>query len=587
MAFAIAAAGVLDPALNVSGASRPRLAIVALRSAARDDVGVRDRLVRDLSGSFEIVANITSDAAAAVLIGDRIPDDPVPDTLRVATVTMAENVEPGVRIVRVDAPREIPPATVIHLNTVLEARGQAGRSSDVIAAIAGLDVGRASHRWTRDVERWRASLDVVPVGEPPYAIRIRVPPSPTVDGGTATRPGSVVSASSRTVADVVVDVRRTLIRVEFYDPRPSWATTFVRRALEADRRFQVATISSTSRGVAAQTPGAVALTDPRLDTFEVVVVGGLERLTAAEGRALDRYMRERGGAVVLAPDRRIEAGPAHDLVSDLSAGVRHQPELTERLLERAATIDAEAPATSLRASELLTVHAPSAAADVIARVPGAQGGPVVVSTPHGEGRLLLSGALDAWRFRAADDGAFDRFWQSTIAGLALNVPPPIALRVDPQIVRPGGRASVMVRVRSRQPGGVSASLVGEQPIRLLPNPEPGEYRGEFVAGNTTGRSIVEARSAEGERTDAPVLVQADASPVREPNAPMLSLSSSSHRGIDVTPEHLADLERFLRQKIVAPRTPLVRHPMRSMWWISAFVFCVSTEWWMRRRQGLR
>ena len=115
------------------------------------------------------------------------------------------------------------------------------------------------------------------------------------------------------MADVVVDVRRDPLRVEFYDPRPSWATTFVRRALEADARFQVATLSSTSRGISAQTGGAVPLDDPRLDAFDVVIVGGLDRLSAADVRALDRYMRERGGAVVVVPDQRIDAGPARDL----------------------------------------------------------------------------------------------------------------------------------------------------------------------------------------------------------------------------------------------------------------------------------
>ena len=94
IAFAIAVAALVDPAITLSGAARPRLAVVALRSAAPDDLRVRDRLVRDLSGAFEVVANVTSDAAAAVLIGDRIPDDSVPHELRVATVTMPDEVAP-------------------------------------------------------------------------------------------------------------------------------------------------------------------------------------------------------------------------------------------------------------------------------------------------------------------------------------------------------------------------------------------------------------------------------------------------------------------------------------------------------------
>lgn len=607
IALAIAITGVVDPAITLSGASRPRVAVVARRPPAPAAADVRDRLVRDLSTAFEIVTDVTSDAAAAVVIGDRMPNDPLPDSLLIATVTTPPVLGPGVRIVRVNAPREIPAATMIHLEVELEGLGLAGQTTEVTAAIAGLEISRVSHRWTAD-ERWRAGLDVVPFGEPPYAIRVRLEPdtteageatptirlkrdtspvseatkgtTPVVSGFRKTVPTLVDSGFSRTAADVVVDVRRTPFRVEFYDPRPSWATTFVRRALEADARFQVATTSFTSRGISAQAGGAVSLADPRLDTFDVIIVGGLDRLSAAEGRALDRYMRERGGAVVVVPDQRIDAGPGRDLVSN--------PDLVERLLEQPARLAATPPAASLQASELLILRAVPPGTDVIARVPGTDSSSVIVSMPRGDGRLLLSGAMDAWRFRAADNDAFDRFWQSTIAGLALTVPPPVAISIDPPVLRPGEQGDVTVRVRSRDVTGVSAAIGSEQPIRLFPDPETGVYRGRVVANDSIGRSTIAVRAAgaQAASASATLLVQADAQHVR-PGAPSLGLLSSSHRGINVTPERVTDLERFLRAAVVAPRVPVVRHPMRSTWWILPFTLCLSSEWWMRRRRGLR
>ena len=94
--------------------------------------------------------------------------------------------------------------------------------------------------------------------------------------------------------------------------------------------------------------------------------------------------------------------------------------------------------------------------------------------------------MDAWRFRAADNGAFDRFWQSTIAGLALAVPPPIAIDVDPPLLRPGepGRRHGPGAF-ARRDGG-ERSVDGDQPIRLLPEPEAGVYRGDFVAKRDAG-----------------------------------------------------------------------------------------------------
>ena len=248
-----------------------------------------------------------------------------------------------------------------------------------------------------------------------------------------------------------------------------------------------------------------------------------------------------------------------------------------------------APAASLQASELLVLRSLTPGSDIVARVPGSDGSAVIVSMPRGDGRLLLSGAMDAWRFRAKDSAAFDRFWQSAIAGLALAVPPPIALSVDPPILFPGERGEVTVRVRPHDVGAVSASLDGDQPIRLIPDAEPGVYRGRFVARETPGRSTVEVRAAAAQPLSAShtLLVQADARRLRSTLPSSLGLLSASHRGIDVTPEHLADLTRFLQGAVVSPRVPLVRHPMRSTWWILPFALSLCAEWWLRRRRGLR
>ncbi|MGH9140414.1 MAG: hypothetical protein ACRD2I_04630 [Vicinamibacterales bacterium] len=490
----------------------------------------------------------------------------MPDSLLVATVTMPEIERSGARIARLDAPRAVPRGTSIPIEVELEGRGLSSQTTNVTATIAGLEVGRVSHRWNANEVRWRARIEAVPVGEPPFVVRIE--------------------AGRGAVADAVVDVRRTPFRVEFYDPRPSWATTFVRRALESDARFQVAALTFTSRGISTQTGGAVPLSDSRLDGFDVLIVGGLDRLSAKEGRSLDRYMRERGGAVVILPDQRIDAGSARELILG--------QELNERLLEQPATLIVTPPAGSLRATELLAMGALPPVAEVIAQIPGAAGlstpgPPVIASMPRGDGRLLLSGAMDAWRFRAADNGAFDRFWQSTIAGLALAVPPPIAISVNPPLLQPGATADIAVRVRSRDIGPVSAVLGRDQPIRLLPDPEAGVYRGRFETPTAAGRSMVEVRVAGARPLSASrtLLTRPDVHRVRSSVVPALNLLASSHRGIDVAPAETSDLERFLRVAIASPRASLVRRPMRSGWWMLPFAVCLSAEWWLRRRRGLR
>jgi hypothetical protein len=576
LAIGIAVTALVDPAISLSGSTRARLAIVRLDQAGPEGPALqvtRDRLVRDLQPSFEIVPQITSDTAAAIVIGDGYPRESIPEAMRVSTVTAAPAAT-GMRIVRIRAPKEVPPGTAIHVDVDVEATGMVGQSRDVRLSIAGIEMGRASHVWTAPRERWRTAFDAVPVGDPPYVVRVA---------------GDDVRA-------VVVDARRRPLRVEVDEPRPSWASTFVRRALEADARFQVASLTMTSRGIASRAGDAVSLADARLDTFDVVAVGGLDRLTAADVRALDRFMRERGGAVVLLPDARLEAGPAQDLIP---------VELKERLLERPTKLATVAPSPGFEASELLVtgpvgrvlldppvLPGPKGPGlQAIASTTGDDAAAVVVSSPHGDGRLVWSGAMDAWRFRANDDGAFDRFWRSTIAGLALAVPAPVDVRVEPSLLAPLETGNVVVRTRLRNRGDTApvSAMVDGTAIRLRPEPEAGVFTGTFVARDTPGRSRVDARvdGVNPQSASATVVVERDAHRVDSESSVPLSMLAASHGGVDVTPDRIDAVERWARSTVSTPATREVRHPMRSVWWMVPLTACLSAEWWVRRRRGER
>ena len=189
----------------------------------------RDRLIADLASSFDIQRQLTSDAAGAIVIGDghprRVPgvSDVSPSRRfvgSVSTVTVAGPVSSNVRVIRVDAPREVPVGTAIRLVVDVGSAGLSGMTTTVIARVSGVEVARAAHQWTSDAEDWRATLDAVPVGEPPYIVRVE---ALALDAERTAIDNAV---------DVAVDARRSPFLVEVYEPRPSWATTFVRRALE-------------------------------------------------------------------------------------------------------------------------------------------------------------------------------------------------------------------------------------------------------------------------------------------------------------------------------------------------------------------
>jgi hypothetical protein len=555
VAVLIAIAGAIDPAVTVTGSVRPRLAVVALDQSSAAD-RVRTQLSRDLGGDFEIVPAATSDASAAIVIGRSYLSNSTELSRFGRMISTVTTAPPDVAIASVSAPRAVPPATAIHVEADVDARN-AGGATDLVARIGGIEVARASHRWTREGERWRAGLDLPPFGDAPFVIHL--------DAGSAS-------------ADVAVERRQAPIRVLVRDARPSWASTFTRRALEADPRFDVQSSVVSSRGIVARTAGGAALTDANVDRFDALIVGGLDALTAADVRALDQYMRARGGAVVLVPDQKV-SGAAADLLLDAA----------ERLLERPATLAMRAAAPALQATELLLPIHVGAGSDVVAAMPGGEGAPVIVSAPRGAGRLLMSGAMDAWRFRAANERAFDRFWQATIAGLALAAPPLVDITVTPSPLETGERAAVVVRARRAAASARFTASVDHRPIRLWPDAEPGTYRGEFVADMTPRVSRVQVDVADGIERSAAADIPVRSS-VRHASDPMLAplaMLASAHGGVDAAPERVADLERFVRASVKPGRAPRSVRPMRSAWWIPPFAACLAGEWWLRRRAGRR
>jgi hypothetical protein len=364
-------------------------------------------------------------------------------------------------------------------------------------------------------------------------------------------------------------------RVFVYEPRPSWASAFIRRSLEGDPRFAVSSVSYPSRGIAVRTGGTTTLAD--LAAVDVVAVGGLDRLSASDASALDRFMRERGGSVALLPDARVDRGPA--------AGLVPLPAPSEMLVDARAALLPAVPLPRIDASELLVFRRTPAGADVLARANGSND-PVVIVAPHGDGRVLFSGALDAWRSRAEPGVEFDRFWRSAFAALALATPPPLGVQVTPPVLRPGGQARVLVRARGLD-GGISATLETGEMVRLWPEAERGVFSGAFAAPLTDGAHAIDVTvgGAAATRARGLFVVGGDVRSTA-PGAP-LALLAASHGGIDVGPDDLPALERSLRQKIVASAATTVRRPMRSPWWLLPFAACLGGEWWLRRRRGLR
>lgn len=568
VALLIAVAGVIDPAIAVDRTHPVRVEFRAGPSPWTRSV--RDRLIRDLGAS---IAAADGEPPDAVVLVDSRDSLTVPDA---ASVSIVARVPPGARNVRLI--RAVSPGTVLVgqeavFSAEFEAIGMAGQSSAIALEQHAVPLAATEHRWTSPRERFTASL--------PY-----VPPMAGISRMTLrARPLAGEATDEDNAADVPLVASARTLRVAVYEPRPSWAAGFVRRALESDPVFVTSSLVRPSRGpVVTAGPRLRSLSSDVLASYDAILIGAPEDLSGAEVAALTTFCEVRGGAVVFLPDRR-PSGPYAQVVS-LSG-------FEELLIEKPVALTGEGP-VGVSASEFSVPRGLGPGADVVASLSQPSARPVIVSLPRGRGRVVFSGALDAWRFRAAgaDEAAFARFWTGIVANLASSSPARVSISVNPAVAAPGDRLIVRVTVDSfaaRGEGpGVSASLVAadgsEQFVRLWPLAEAGVFEGEAVA-SWAGEYDARA-TAGGDTADTPMIVADD---VRHPPAydeDDWRVIAAATGGVVVDATDLAPLQRHLRglARREAPRTI---HPMRSGWWVVPFAGALCLEWAVRRRRGAR
>ena len=581
LAILIAFAGAIDPAVTSERRTKPEVSIVA---AHENDHELARQVADTLSGDFTIVRGPYTAAAAVVAVGETLSPASVafPDSVP-AFAVMPTPTAPLATIEAVRAPARAPLDARVPVTAVVRARGARNRSVHVSLLSNDIVIDRASRPVGADDERIEMTLGLVPTAR--GALRARL--IAEIDG----TPG-------RSSSDLLVDVTDTRWAALFFDRRPSWMSTFVRRAIESDARFVATSRVVTSRNVTVETgraPGSLADLDA-LSLYETIVVGAPHELTTRDVDGLEAFLRRRGGTVVLLCDERT-AGPYERLLATprWATASSAQP----NALRHAGTDGAR-----IHASELAWPVALPAAAQVLAETESTEPGktarrPVVWRVPAGAGRVIVSGALDAWRFRTHAESAFDRFWQSIVADAAAAAAARVSVTVRQPVVTPGASTEVEVTLRDvaladladgRPIGSVVAATIEHNgariPVSLWPDHELGRLRGTARAPSTPGHYRVVVTSG-GARADAPIAVVPDASQPMPDERDLIAAWTHSRRGEVIPASRLQDLPAMLVQSLTPVSRAETWHPIRSPWWLVPFAFGLGAEWWWRRRHGRR
>jgi hypothetical protein len=547
-AIAIAVAGVIDPVMTVSRQAPQPLTITVLDSPGDEAYRAAAELQSRVADLFEtrirsqVAATDASpcpSAGACVVVADgntaprRLTSNGPLGAIRIPAG------RPAVAIERVEMASVVDPGARGAIDVILD-RNDAGRSTNVRVFDGTVPVGEST---TGHVE-W------TPIATGLRELRIATPDDEV---------------------HAAVEIRSVQYRIFFYEPRPMWSGTFVRRALEADARFRVRARAAIGRNVMTATEDATldAVTLERTDPH-VVVVSAPEQLSARDVAVLEQFMTERGGTVVALLDQRLAGASL-------------------RLLPLSVTEKREAQPLAigpLKSSEFLTF-----AADAVTRVLAMAGdAPVIVSRPAGNGRLVASGASDAWRFR--DEGAaFASFWQALVADAAAAAGESMSVALDKRLAKPHERVRVAVDWRPLRgvPAAAEARAVlscgnSAHPIRLWPDATRGRFEGELVA-STPGECRVTA-TVNGHSGSAPLLVR-DGPTTFDRREGALTASIAANGGTVVDAGDESTLVTLLRRSASPSDISTRAHPLRSSWWIIPFAASLGGEWWMRRRGGLK
>ena len=532
-------------------------------------------IARRLSDALGAAVSVNgpSAPAAMVLVGDAI-DSEAPMGVPVSIVSTRRDTAQRTAIVAVHEPPRALPGWESRIAVELDAAGMQGRTSAVVLEHRGVALARTEHRWTRDRERATVQLRFTPPQAGTWALQVRLE-----------------GVSERGSADVRVLAEPRVLKIATYDTRPNWGATFVRRALEADPAFDVSALVRASRGVDVRAGAPpTSLTAETLNPYDLVLVGAPEELTRRDVDTLTDFVRRRGGSVVFLPDRK-PSGPYLALVP--AAG------FDEVLLERPADLLAgERPPT--RASELSIPREPGAGGEPMAWVQqGSATRPVVLSWPVGDGRVIFSGALDAWRYRTGEPGGFAAFWRSVAAAAALGSPRALEVTAAPGVAAPG--ETVVVRASLRRTELAERGTMTDAPpvgaelidtatgtsrfLRLWPAAAAGEFEARFAAP-AAGRYDVQVGVEGGAVAEVPLVVAAGAaSPHRsEPDA--VQFLAHATGGVVVDAAGIGPLEEHLRG-LARPMVAAAVRPARSLWWMVAFVALACAEWVLRRHRGVR
>lgn len=434
-------------------------------------------------------------------------------------------------------------------------------------------------------------------------------------------------------------------RVLMIEGGPGFEHTFVKRALELDRQIHVDSV--TRKGENAQgAPSYLIQADPdrgpglangfpttkaALFEYDGIVVSSVRdtEFTPEQLTWLVQFVGDRGGGLLVMGAESLGAnGFAKTVLNDIlpldlsersSAMSAPGPLLANRvsltdegaghpIMQLASTPEATRRAWAEKMPALgnsVVLGSIRPAAQVLAVTAGASGvvRPLVAVQPYGRGRTAIFSGEGAWRWRMqlpSTDQSYEVFWRQFSRWLANESPEPVAVRATPSEPNETSRVVIEVRTPEHEPVtdahvAVTATDPGgtvEELAATLTDPASGIYSASWTPrseGVYRFQATAQWGESETQAASAVTLVGGQSREFSDPrrHTDVLQRLADESSGKVVERDDIGRLSDWLSERATS-RQMLVR---RELWhhpvsWL-LLAGCLSTEWVLRRRWGLR
>ncbi|MDZ7265784.1 MAG: glutamine amidotransferase [candidate division KSB1 bacterium] len=619
--FSSAVAPLPDAGQLQAGGASTNLAHALEYAGRQAQLGTLSGVVLVSDGAASAGADPLS--AARALVAAKVP---------LFTVGVGTKISKDVQIAKVDAARLVLENAMVEVNTLIQARGYAGRQVEVELREGDTVIKRQP--LVLQERSTRATLQFAPP-QPGFAhYRVSLPQLP----------GELVTANNH--KSFLLDSRNRLGRVLYVEELHPWEYKFIARAVAGDPALQLTSLLKTGTDKflrlglrhGGELAGGFPKSRSELFGYQAVVLGSMPAsfFSTEQLQLLTAFVAERGGGFLMLGGRHAfgqgeyQRTPVADLLPvelppfSAADGRAIAPQLHEEfrftptaeyLTRPLLQLDAD-PVKNAQMWEKLPLlqgynplgpAKPGATVLAVHPLHRPESPRILLATQrYGRGRTAVLATSSTWRWQMHldhRDQTHERFWRQLLHWLSLQSPDPVTVELDRESFSPGEDLTLHIEVRDSAyvpvaEAGVSVKITAPdgEVVTLNASPDLSAGGARYAARYQTTREGLHTVEVFAYHHAGQFLGRAETAFLVEPSQAELANADLQtallQRLAEITGGRYfhIDQSQDLPDAITVARSSFAKLTEHDIWDAPIFflllVALLASEWFLRRSRGL-